>query len=292
MPKPIQLFFQKAGLQTSIQDLGRWGQQHLGIPIGGAMDVEAAKKANWLVGNPPNTPVLELTLMGPNMELKGAAQIAITGANLSPVINEKKAPMYQTINIKEKSNLRFGRLKKGCRAYLAIGGNWDVPQWLSSCSPILSGRNALLPQSIINAHDTLLVHPNKFIDKRRISKKLRPIYSNHLQLRTFAGPEFEAFSRTSIAAFFGQDHLISNQSNRMGYRLESILPDFQPNSALISSGIVPGTIQVSNAGQPIVLMKDAPTTGGYYRLGNVHSEDLDHLAQLKPGDLVSFRLEI
>lgn len=292
MSEFIQLFFQKAGLQSSLQDLGRWGQQHLGIPVGGAMDVEAAKQANYLVGNPSNTPVLEITLMGPNIDLTGTAQIALTGANLSPIINGKKAPMYETIQIDKKVNLSFGRLQKGCRTYLAVGGNWNVQECLSSCSPILSGESFLLPQNIVTAKDSIRIHPRAFIEKRRISKKLRPIYSNHLELRTFRGPEFELFSRTSIAAFFSRQHIILNQSNRMGYRLNSILPNFEPKKELISSGIVPGTVQISNAGQPILLMKDAPTTGGYYRLVNVHSEDLDRLAQLKPGDSISFRLEV
>jgi biotin-dependent carboxylase-like uncharacterized protein len=292
MFEPIQLFFQKAGLQTSLQDLGRWGQQHLGIPVGGAMDIEAAKKANYLVGNPVDTPLLEITLMGPSIDIKGTAQIALTGANLSPMINGEKAPMYESIQLEKKTNLSFGRLKKGCRAYLAIGGDWKVQKCLSSCSPILSGESFLLPQNIIRAKDSMVIHPKKFVKKRRVSKKLRPIYSTHLELRTFPGPEFEAFSRCSIAAFFSRQHIISNQSNRMGYRLKSRLPDFQPSKELISSGIVPGTVQISNAGQAILLMKDAPTTGGYYRLANVHSEDLDALAQLKPGDSVSFRLEV
>lgn len=292
MSEIIQLFFQKAGLQTSIQDLGRWGQQHLGIPVGGVMDVEAAKQANWLVGNPVDTPVLEITLMGPNIDLTGAAQIALTGANLSPIINGKKAPMYESIQLKKKANLSFGRLKKGCRAYLAIGGNWEVQKCLSSCSPILSGESFFLAQNIITAKNSIVIHPRKFVEKRRVSKKLRPTYSNHLQVSTFPGPEFEAFSRISIAAFFSRQHIVSNQSNRMGYRLKSRLPDFKPSKELISSGIVPGTVQISNAGQAILLMKDAPTTGGYYRLATVHSKDLDALAQLKPGDSISFRLEV
>lgn len=292
MPKSIQLFFQKAGLQTSLQDLGRWGHQHLGIPVGGAMDVEAAKKANWLVGNPPNTPLLEITLMGPKIEFKGTAQIALTGANISPIINKEKAPMYQTIQVQNKTSLHFGRLKKGCRTYLAIGGSWQVSEWLSSSSPIFSGQTALLAQNIIHAKQTLCIHPRQFIIPRRIPKDLRPSFPNHLQLKTFPGPEFEIFSRTTIAAFFSHQHIISNDSNRMGYRLNSILPLFQPHKELISSGVVPGTVQISNAGQPILLMKDAPTTGGYYRLANVHSSELDQVAQLKPGDSVSFWLDI
>lgn len=292
MSNTIEISFPKAGLQTNLQDLGRWGHQHLGIPVGGAMDTMAAQQANWLVGNNFTTPLLEITLMGPTVEIKGNAQIAITGAHLSPKIEKQKVPMYQTISLKHKTTLHFGRLKKGCRTYLAIGGTWKVEQWLSSCSPILVGEASLLPQSFIHKDDRILIQSNQFIQPRKIAKQLRPKLKRHINVRVFPGPEFEQFSKTSIAAFFSWRHSISNDSNRMGYRLKTILPTVSFDTELISSGIVPGTIQVSNAGQPILLMKDAPTTGGYHRIANIHSEDLDKVAQLKPNDSISFILLI
>lgn len=292
MSSLVQILFHKAGLQTTIQDSGRWGYQHLGIPVGGTMDKAAARKANWLVGNKATAPVLEITMLGPVIEFKGAAQIAITGADISPVINKKKAPMYQTINLKPSSILSFGALQTGCRAYLAIGGDWQVAKWLSSSSSILSGTTPLLPQSNIQAQQIISIQPKTFISKRHITKEQRPSYTNLVPLRVLRGPEFETFSRTSIAAFFSLQHRVSNHSNRMGYRLETILPDCNLDEELISSGIIPGTIQVSSAGQPILLMNDAPTTGGYYRIATICSEDLDKVAQLKPKDLIYFQLKI
>ncbi|MCP4442911.1 MAG: biotin-dependent carboxyltransferase family protein [Aureispira sp.] len=286
-----KLYFQRSGLQTTIQDMGRLGYQNKGIPVGGTMDKSSAQAANWLVGNNSNSPLLEVTILGPKIEIEGPCQIAITGADLSPTIDGQVIRMYQTINIQKKATLAFGRLKNGCRAYLAVGGQWQIQPWLGSYSTATNNGKMLTPHSFIREKSQLSILPNIPISVRNIPIEKQPKFNSSQRIRVSKGPEFNLFSAYSIGHFFSHAHPISPQSNRMGYRLDSKLIDFEPKQELISSGVIPGTIQISNSGQPIVLMKDAQTTGGYYRLGNVFSEDLDRLAQLKPGDSIWFSLE-
>ena len=287
----ITLHFQKTGLLTTVQDNGRIGYQEFGVPVSGVMDQGAAQLANWLVGNPPNTPVLEITLLGPTIYIEGSAQIAITGADLSPQLNRQAVPNYETLTINKEATLSFGRINNGCRAYLAIGGEWLVKKWLDSASTATVSAQDLTPDSIITKNSTIQIQqPPAFISKRIPSPDLRQEYTAHIRVNVLPGPEFEAFSPYSIGYFFSQSYRISNDSNRMGYRLIGKELDFHPTKEVISSGIVPGTIQISNAGQPIILMRDAQTTGGYYRIANVLNADLDILAQAKPGTVVWFSL--
>ncbi|BDS09395.1 5-oxoprolinase subunit C family protein [Aureispira anguillae] len=292
MSKTSILHFQQAGLQTTVQDKGRLGYQQFGIPIGGAMDQSSADIANWLVGNPTDAPLLEITLLGPTIRISKSCQIALTGAHISPLLNGQALPMYQTIPVPKNSILSFGPILSGCRAYLAVGGTWSINKWLSSYSPILHNGQALPSNSILKKDSQFMIYTKKISPLRNYPKEKRPIYPSKITVRVTIGPEFEQFSRTAIAAFFGTAHSISNHSNRMGYRLSTRLFNFTSSQELISSGIVPGTVQISNAGQPIILLKDAPTTGGYPRIANIYSEDLDAVAQLKPNDKICFSLII
>ena len=282
--------FLKTGLHTTIQDAGRLGQQHLGIPTGGVLDHQAAQTANWLVGNPLDSPVLEITMMGPSIQIQAPCQIALTGAHLSPTLNQKRIKHYRTISIQKPSILNFGALKSGCRTYLAIRGTWQVRPWLSSYSAASTNSSQLTPDSVFKVNSQFMIVAPNFIEPRKIKKANRPVYNNHLHVRVLAGPEFKQFSKINIATFFSQIYTISNQSNRMGCRLEGRFLDADQRTELISSGIVPGTIQITHAGQPILLMKDAQTTGGYPRIATIIVEDLDKIAQLKPRDTLQFSL--
>lgn len=290
MHKPITLHFLKAGLLTMVQDMGRYGYQEFGVPISGALDQQAAKTANWLVGNEYDNPVLEITLLGPKIQIEGPVQIAITGGNISPKLDGIDLPLYETITIGQSALLSFGRIQNGCRAYIAIGGKWIVQSWLGSCSAATSNPTILTPDSIFKKESQLKIIPSSFIDKRNINLIEQPVYKKQTTIRMTIGPEFDNFSKQSIAYFFSQVYQISPDSNRMGYRLLGKDIKFTPTQEVISSGIVPGTIQISNAGLPIILMRDAQTTGGYHRIGNVVESDLDRLAQLKPGDGIRFAL--
>jgi len=286
----ITLHFQKAGLQTLIQDDGRIGYQSYGVPISGAMDKKSAALANELVGNPSDTPVLEITLLGPKIQIEGECQIAITGADLSPKINQETIPLYTTINVKNGDTLSFGAIKNGCRAYLAIRGEWQLAKWLNSYSAVPYAGKEATPKSVIEKGQALTIETTSIITKKSIQKAEQPIYNNSQRISVLPGPEFEEFSRHTIAYFFSRGYQLTNDSNRMGYRLDANLIDFKPKREVISSGIIPGTIQITSSGQPVILMADAQTVGGYYRIANVISADMDKLAQLKPGDEVWFSL--
>ncbi len=280
------LHFLKAGLWTTVQDKGRVGHQASGVPVSGAMDQTAAQLANWLVGNSEDHPVLEITLLGPSIQINHTVQIAITGANLSPMVNRTPIPMYETVAIKEGAILKFGRIQNGCRAYLSVGGEWMVQRWLGSASAATTSTAKLTPDSLIKKDSLLTIQATPFIEKRNSPPP--PDYENSIVVNVLPGPEFDQFSSHTIAHFFSQTYTIANDSNRMGYRLLGKELSIESKQEVISSGIVVGTIQVSNAGQPILLMRDAQTTGGYPRIAVVLPEELDHLAQLKPGEAVRF----
>lgn len=280
----------KAGMFTLIQDLGRGGYQQFGIPVGGAMDRQSARLANQLVGNPENTPVLEITIMGPTLEFSSNCQIAITGADISPKLNQQEIPNFQTIDIAEKSILTFGRLRQGCRAYLAIGGDWQVHRFLGSCS-LLSKQKEIFPKgSLLQKGDELCIQSSEKTPIQKVENPYQDRLLNPIIIRVLPAPEFDWFSRKAIASFFSQDFQISPDSNRMGYRLLGKNIEWNTSKELISSGIILGTVQVTAEGQPIILLADAQTTGGYPRLVNVISIDLDILAQTKPGDWIRFQL--
>lgn len=290
MHDKVTFHFTRSGLHTTIQDLGRLGYQDIGIPVNGAMDKTAAKAANWLVGNNENNGVLEITMIGPAIQVEGIGQIAITGANLSPMINGVAAPMYQTIIIESGDEISFGRPVSGCRAYLAIAGSWSVKPWLGSVSASASKAAELTPHSVVGKGSVLEVRCDDLIPERSIPESERPDLSQLKDIHILPGPEFSLISNTCIGDFFSRDFIISNDSNRMGYKLDGRLKAFSNAQEVISSGIIPGTIQITNDGQPIILLADAQTSGGYTRLANVVTQDLDKLAQMKPGDAVRFRL--
>lgn len=290
MAENIKLHFVKPGLQTTIQDQGRVGYQGMGIPVNGAMDKASAQKANKLVGNDENGPVLEITLLGPGIRIEGEGQIAITGADLSLKINGEPAAMYETLDVDDGDMISFGRPVAGCRCYLAVRGEWQVEPWLGSYSASATKASELTPQSVIQKAQILEVSYERPISPLTISEEDQPDLTHLNIIRVLPGPEFSLISNLTIGDFFSQDFKISNDSNRMGYKLEGRLAHFESTREVISSGIVPGTIQITNAGQPIILMADAQSSGGYTRLANVVSEDLDKLAQIKPGDVIRFRL--
>lgn len=285
----LSLHFLKPGLFTTIQDQGRFGYQAFGVPISGALDQGAATLANQLVGNPENSPLLEITLMGPKIQFEGTGIIAITGADLSPRLNGQPCPLNKTVQISDADILQFGRPVQGCRSYLSVGGKWEVPSWLASYSAITQNGAVLTPTSLIKKGTSIQVMA-KFDESLQLQEVIPSTAKKPPQIRVLPGPEFDLFSRFTIGEFFGQEYGISPDSNRMGYRLNEKLFSFSQQKEMISSGIIPGTIQITSAGQPIVLLADAQTTGGYYRIANVISQDLDTLAQLRPGDSLRFSL--
>ena len=289
MPKPCQLHFTKPGLLTTIQDHGRLGKQSSGVPVGGAMDGSSMRIANWLVGNDWNTPVLESTIIGPTIEFDRPCQIAITGADMKARINGSEIPRYETINVKSGSTLVFGSAITGKRTYLAVGGSWQIQTWLGSCSTASYRSEDITPQSTIHKGSTINIEPVKTTKHRSFDINLRPTFFNEATIGVVPGPEYHTFDADLRNQFWKQNFSIGQDSNRMGYRLTPPLADYSLFGELISSAVLPGTVQITNEGKPIVLMADAQTTGGYPRMAHVISAHLDILGQLAGGDHIKFR---
>lgn len=286
----LSLLFEEGGMYTSVQDDGRMGSQDIGLPFGGAMDRESMQIANALVGNQLNNPVLELTLTGPTIKFEGSGHISVTGADMTPALNGESMAMYETVTVENGDMLTFGPSTAGCRSYLAIAGEWDAPRWQGSYSSFANTSN----QDGSNGHflkgDQLHINTLEEVEHKVYPKERRPIYSSCYILRVVSGPDFEQFGIESIEHFFNNIFSIDAQSNRMGYRLNGTLKNYVTEKEEISSGIIPGTVQITKSGQPIIMTADAQTTGGYPRIVNVISEDLDILGQMKPGDELKFML--
>jgi len=290
MPEFLKVKCLKTGLYTSIQDEGRFGVQDQGIPISGALDKSSMRIANQLVGNLPNSPVLEMTLFGPKLKFEGQGQIAITGANMKATLNGKRVENYMTLNIKLGDLLEFHNTDVGCRTYMSIGGQWQVQNWSNSFSALPSlMEEPGLPARLVDDY-SFTVAINQMQELISYPERNRPLFSECYVIRVVTGPEFDQFEIEVIQDFFDRIFVIHGDSNRMGYRLKDNLQDYVPSGEEISSGIVVGTVQISNAGKPIILMADAQTTGGYPRIANVVSDDLEIVAQLKPGDELKFML--
>jgi len=286
----LKVHLKKAGLYTSVQDKGRFGVQDQGIPFGGALDKHSMCTANSLVGNLSDNPVLEMTMVGAQMTFEGTGQIAITGGDMQPMLNGVSVDSYCTIHITSGDELVFQHAVSGCRTYLAIGGTWQTTQWLGSFSAVSNLMSSDKLPSILQDGDSFHVSPPELGEIKTYPISKRPIFSSCYIIRVVTGPEFGIFKLPDIEAFFQQIFIIDTASNRMGYRLKGQLPNYSPVREEMSSGIVIGTVQITNAGQPIILMADAQTTGGYPRIANVLTDDLDILAQMQPGNELKFML--
>ncbi len=286
----LKLHFRKTGLKTTIQDFGRNGHQHIGIPVGGALDKLSMSAANRILDNEVNTPVLECTLIGPEIEFEGEGMICLTGAEMNGSIEDEPIERYKAVRVKSGDILKFKGAQEGCRTYIGIKGQWKVKSWLgsySSLSSYLSEKGFMGPVQVNDKLEIEDLSSNENLPEIKIKK---PYYASCYIVRVVTGPEFSQFSIEQIESFFHQIFTISQDANRMGYRLNERITGYDSSAEEISSGIIPGTVQITNSGQPIVLLADAQTTGGYPRMVNVISEDLNLFGQMKPGDEVKFML--
>ena len=288
MKSELTLRFKKAGLQTSIQDGGRYGYQGFGVPISGAMDQSAYHLANALLKNPIDTPTLEITLIGPDIEFVGKGYIVVTGGEGNPKINNIPISINKVIKVSNGDTLSFGHFTKGCRTYLGVKGEWQCPTWLGSYAALRIAANNF---GRIRKGDLINIKHSDGIPSTAPHKSNKEILIKQ-EIEVMLGPEYDLFPKSYIELFFKSTYKIGLESNRIGYRLEGSKINSPFTKPLLSSAVVPGTIQITNAGLPIILMRDAQTTGGYPRIANVISNDLDFLAQNKPGDSIKFKRKI
>lgn len=292
--QPAEILVLKSGWLTTIQDLGRHGHQHYGVSVSGAMDSFSMIVANRQVGNPDQAAVLELTLKGPELLFKQDTVIAITGADISPTLDGRNMPMWRSMLIPRGGQLRFGMPRAGARAYLAIAGGIDVPLVLGSRATHYASETGGLHGRPLTQGDVLRGGKPALLITQPIGTEfpapLRPRYERAATLRIIPGPQQMFFEKHSLTTLTQSPYTVSPQSNRMGYRLAGPKIAQKDTVAFISDGTATGSLQVPSDGQPILLMADRQTTGGYPKIAVVISADLPLAAQLAPGDRIRFIL--
>lgn len=288
------------GLLTTVQDLGRRGHEAVGAPVAGAMDPFALQAANRLVGNPLGAAGLEITIAGPVLRATADCLIAVGGADLALRVNGQPIPTWMSAFVRKGWRIEFSGLVSGCRAYLAVAGGIAVPLVLGSRSTYLRGGFGGVGGRALEKGDFLPIGPDLGSGHlparaaRKLSRdpaQLRhilPAYSDEPTVAVVPGPQTEAFSATGLVTFFNGQYLVSPTADRMGYRLQGpairhLGPDPSASADILSDGIVLGAVQVPADQQPIVMMADRQTTGGYPKIGVVASADVPVLAQCLPG---------
>jgi biotin-dependent carboxylase-like uncharacterized protein len=299
------------GLQTTVQDLGRFGYRHLGVGVAGALDGYSARVANLLAGNPENSAVLEIALQGPRLRFQHAARVAITGADIDAQAGGIAIPGWRHVDLPAGCELVLGPCRRGARAYLAIAGGVQVNNVLGSASTDLRAGFGGLDGRCLTAGDVLALgdtssilgaadQPSGCWKPAAISAEVAEPTIAHWWLNPEPDLNFNheipihlLSGRDAVApatALCSNSYRVSAQSNRQGLRLQGLELKLADNRERLSEPVAPGTVQLPPDGQPIVLLAEAQTIGGYPRIGHVIAADLPRLAQLRPGDTLHFEM--
>lgn len=287
-PRPA-LLVETGGLYTTVQDLGRPGYRRFGLPQGGAMDPLSLTVTNLLLGNPPGASALEFVSPGPRLVVGRQTTVALGGADLTPTVNGRPIPMWTALVMREGDVLAFGAPRTGQWTYLALPGGIDLPAVLGSQSTYVRAALGGHGGRRLEKGDRLAAaapHPRSLL---RLAAPSRPPLGGDCELRVVRGPQDEYFTKEAVEALFSEGWRISLSTDRVGYRLEGPRLAHRGQTELLSDGLLPGAIQVPSGGQPIVIMPDGPTTGGYPKIGAVVLPDLRRLAQVLRAETVRFR---
>lgn len=299
----------RPGLLSSIQDGGRTGYQKHGVIVSGVMDPFAHRIANLLVGNEGHEATVEMSLRGDTWEVLEDSLLAICGADMRPLVEDRPLPLWKPVWVRKGACIQFGGSREGARAYLAIAGGFRVTPVMESRSTYLrAGIGGYQGRALQKGDELAADNPPAqaqrlfaslqiqaggepfFAPEWSIASELFPRYDARPTIRVLRGNQYDWFTEESRANFFAKPFRVSSQSDRMGYRLEgNTLERTHPNQELISEAVTFGTVQVPAEGNPIVLLADRQTTGGYPKIAQIISVDLPIIAQTKPGDLIHFR---
>jgi biotin-dependent carboxylase-like uncharacterized protein len=284
-----------AGFATTIQDLGRPGYYHLGIPMGGAMDRFAMRCANLLVGNDEGAAGLECVFMGPELEFTEDVIVAVTGADLPPKIDGEVLESWTAIKVKAGQTLSFDYLRSGARGYIAISGGVDTPTALGSRSTYPIGALGGVDGRAVQAGDVLPIGSDKgtATEGQSIPSDLRRGPGSPAELRVMTGLYWHRVTKAAGQKFFDETWKVASEADRMGYRFQGGSPlEFVDREPPFGAGSDPsnitdacypyGSIQVPSGTEPIILHRDAVSGGGYFMLGTVISADMDLIGQLQP----------
>lgn len=284
----------RPGLYTTIQDAGRGGYRHLGLPASGAMDAAALHVANVIAGNRRGTAAIECTAPGPVLRALHDGTIAVTGADLTPTLDGGSLPLWVPVPVRTGQLLEFGAPRRGTWAYIAVAGGVDVPAVLGSASTYVpgglggAGGRRLMEGDVLGRGELPGRSPSTLL--RAGGRAARPleIPGSEVAVRVVPGPQDDWFTAEGLATCWGAAFTVSLRTDRAGIRLAGPSIARRSRAELLSDGMLPGAIQVPPDGQPIVIMPDGPTTGGYPKIGVVTSCDLRLIAQARPGTLVRF----
>ncbi len=280
----------RPGINTTFQDLGRNNLYHIGIPFSGAMDNRNYILANAIAGNKENTPVIEFAIQGPLLKFKGDKVNFTISGNVNFNILKKKEKIegtcYQNYILEDGDELDILSTNKSVYGYLAISGNFDVQFQWNSCSTNTKAN--------IGANDGKKIEKGQLINildihSENSKRKLEYINSKIENIRVIKGTNFNYFSDESKKIFFDKEFTVTKLSDRMGMRLEGVKIENVVDTNIKSEGIIKGVIQVPADGNPIIMLSDHGTIGGYPKIGVVISADYDKLVQLPPGSKIKFK---
>lgn len=290
----MKLEILRAGPLTSVQDLGRFGLREFGVAVGGALDAHAARVANLLVGNAETTALLELTLGGIRLRLSDARAIAWCGGAFNVTVGGVSVPAGRYALVRPEEELKIGHAERGCRAWLAIAGGVDVPSVLGSRSTDLRAKFGGFHGRRLRDGDSLSLGPALTTESERVANWGAPTeWTNTaarvVVLRVVRGADWSRFGEDDLTTFVREWFAITANSDRMGARLSGPMLNRIDSEELASETVMPGTVQVPPAGQPILLLGDCQTIGGYPKIAHVITVDLPVAAQLRTGDQVRFQ---
>ncbi len=277
------------GAYTTVQDAGRYGYQQMGIPVSGVLDYFAFRAANLLVGNPENSAVLEVTIMGPRLEILMDTDLAVTGAEMAIILNDQPVESWKSFRTRPGDILEIQQVKSGCRAYLAVSGGIEVPAVMGSRSTYVGGKLGGYKGRPLKEGDTIQSGGVKLRTKPgQMPHEMIPEYPPEILIRAIPGPQ-DNFFKEGLEVLFQSDFMVSAKADRMGYRLQGPkikVREGMPKS-IISEPSMPGGVQVPADEQPIILLVEQ-TVGGYTKIATVISTDLPKIAQATPGDTIRF----
>lgn len=273
----------KSGFFTTVQDQGRFGFRHMGVPVSGAMDQAAALLANAMLENEENAAVLEITMSGPLLEFEEETWIALAGANLSPQLNGMEIDNHSVHKVNAGDKLAFGKHIDGLRGYLAVKNGFKTPV-------VLNSRSFYSPITEVNHLDARMEVPydEVAVFEPKITHIIREDIDKFKTLKVSPGPEYDILSDAQKELIFNNSFTIAKENNRMAYQLEESVGEHK--HIMLTSATLPGTIQVTPGGKLIILMRDGQTTGGYPRILQLTEEGIDRLAQKTFGDTISIKL--
>ena len=278
------------GMLTTVQDAGRFGHGVLGVSASGAADALSLRVGNLLVGNSPDAPALEMTLVGGAFRFDAAAVIALAGSDFGATLGERPLPPWTATRVEAGEIVRVGRTRAGARCLLCVRGGIAVPPVLGSASTHLRSGLGGLEGRAVRRGDVLPIGPDPGTLLRRLRTGAEPITSMLFRrvLRVTEGPQADWFTPTALAQFHATDWEVTEEADRMGLRLSGLPLARAREGQMLTEGVCLGAVQLPDNGQPIILFVDQQTTGGYPKIANIVTADLPAVGQLRPRDRVRF----